>query len=111
MPPLIANITWELSRQRRGNARLVLKESKGWLRQGMCFCGRCGHVLKCLRKKPKEPRYYACRGRVQHRVTKDGGERCNLPYVSADWLEWGVWKKVKAVLNSSVSLNLASLVK
>jgi hypothetical protein len=60
--------------------------------------------LKCMRKKPKEPRYYACRGRVQHRVTRDGGERCNLPYVRADWLEWEVWKKVKAVLNSADKL-------
>jgi len=70
----------------------------------MCFCGKCGHVLKCLHKKPREPRYYACRGRVQRRMTQNGGERCNLPYVRADWLEWGVWRKVKAVLNNSDKL-------
>ena len=37
-------------------------------------------------------------------MIQDGGERCNLPYVRADWLEWGVWEKVKAVLNSSDKL-------
>jgi len=37
-------------------------------------------------------------------MTQDGGERYNLPYVRADWLEWSVWKKVKAVLNSSDKL-------
>jgi hypothetical protein len=76
----------------------------GWLLQGICFCGQCGHVLKCQQKRPGEARYYACRGRVQHRVTKAGGERCNLPYVRADWLEQGVWEKVKELLNNSNKL-------
>jgi predicted nucleic acid-binding Zn-ribbon protein len=31
-------------------------------------------------------------------------KRCDLPYVKADWLEWTVWKKVKAVLNDSDKL-------
>lgn len=57
-----------------------------------------------MRKKPKEPRYYACRGRVQHRMTKGGSKRCDLPYIRADWLEWGVWNKIKAVLNNSDEL-------
>jgi hypothetical protein len=86
------------------HARSVIADPKGWLLRGMCFCGQCGHVLKCPRKKPREPRYYACRGRVQHRKTRDGGERCNLPYVRADRLEWGVWRKVKDVLNDSEKL-------
>ena len=70
----------------------------------MCFCDRCGHVLKCLCKGPGEPRYYACCGRVKHRVIQDGNERCDLPYVKADWLEWGVWRRVKAALNDSENL-------
>jgi len=104
MPEIIDENTWQLAQQRRGNARSVLADPKGWLLQGMCFCGQCGHVLKCMRKKPREPRYYACRGRVQHRMTQDGNKRCNLPYIRADWLEWGVWRKVKAVLNNSAML-------
>jgi len=104
MPPIIDENTWQLAQQRRENARSLLADPKGWLLQGMCFCGQCGHVLKCMRKKPGEPRYYACRDRVQHRVTQDGDKRCNLPYIRADWLEWGVWRKVKAVLNDSDKL-------
>jgi len=61
-------------------------------------------MLKCMWKKPRDPRYYACRGRVQHRVAQDSDKRCNLPYVRADWLEWEVWKKVEAVLNNSDEL-------
>ena len=104
MPAIIDEDTWQLAQQRRENARSLLTDPKGWLLQGMCFCGQCGHVLKCMRKKPREPHYYACRGRVQHRVAQDSGQRCNLRYVRADWLEWEVWKKVEAVLNNSDEL-------
>jgi len=37
-------------------------------------------------------------------MTQDGNKRCNLPYIRADWLEWGVWRKVKVVLNNSAKL-------
>jgi hypothetical protein len=37
-------------------------------------------------------------------MTQDSDKRCNLPYVRADWLEWGVWEKVNAVLNNSSKL-------
>jgi len=99
MPAIIDEDTWQQAQQRRENARSVLAAAKGWLLQGMCICGQCGHVLKCLRKKAGEPRYYACRGRVNH-IPLDGGKRCTLPYVRADWLERAAWEKVKAVLNS-----------
>jgi site-specific DNA recombinase len=104
MPVIIDETTWQLAQQRRENARSVLNDPKGWLLQGMCFCGQCGHVLKCMRKKSREPRYYACRGRVNNLMTHDGDKRCNLQYVRADWLEWGVWKKVNEVLNNSDEL-------
>jgi len=104
MPAVVDENTWQLAQQRRENARSVLADPKGWLLQGMCFCGQCGHALKCLRKKPREPRYYACRGRIKHRMTQDNDKRCNLPYIRADWLEWGAWEKVKAILNNSDQL-------
>jgi site-specific DNA recombinase len=102
MPPLIDESTWQQAQKRREDARSVLADPKGWLLQGICFCGKCGHVLKCMRKKPGEPSYYACRGRVS-RNSQDG-KRCGLPYVRADWLERGVWEKVKEVLNDSGKL-------
>jgi site-specific DNA recombinase len=104
MPAIIDENTWQLAQERREKARSVLVNPRGWLLQGMCFCGQCGHVLKCLRKKPREPRYYACRSRVQKHMNRNNDKRCNLPYVRADWLEWGVWKKVKAILNDSDKL-------
>ncbi len=78
---------------------------------GFSSCVTCPHkgliiteVLKCLRPKPKEPSYYACRGRIHHLKADDGSERCKLPFMRADWLEWGVWNKVKEVLNNSDKL-------
>ena len=87
MPAIIDEKTWNLAQERREKARSVLAEPRGWLLQGMCFCGQCGHVLKCLHKKPGEARYYACRGRVQRRIAEDGCKRCDLPWLRADWLE------------------------
>lgn len=44
MPPIIEEATWQQAQQRREDARSVLVDPKGWLLQGMCFCGQCGHV-------------------------------------------------------------------
>jgi len=99
MPAIIDEDTWRQVQQRRENVRSLLADPRGWLLQGMCFCGQCGHVLKCMRKRPGEPRYYACRGRI-HYIPFDGGKRCTLPYIRADKLEWDVWEKVKSVIKS-----------
>jgi hypothetical protein len=61
-------------------------------------------VLKCVHKKLREPRYYACRSRIQKHMNRHQEKRCDLPYVQAEWLEWAVWKKVIAVLNDSDKL-------
>ena len=104
VPAIINESTWQIAQQKRDHARSLIVDPKGWLLQGMCYCGQCGHVLQCSRKKPQEHRYYACRGRVHHWKLGDGSKRCDLPYVRADWLEWGVWSKVKAILNNSDNL-------
>jgi site-specific DNA recombinase len=104
MPPIIDESTWQQAQQRREEARSVLADPQGWLLQGICFCGSCGHVLKCMRKRLGKPRYYACRGRVL-RNHWNGGKRCNLHYVRADWLERKAWEKVKEVLSNSDKLN------
>ena len=104
VPAIINDNTWQLAQQKRENARSIIADPKGWLLQGMVYCSLCGHVLKCLWQKPKEPRYYACRGRIHHWKADDGSERCNLPFMRADWLEWGVWNRVKEVLNNSDKL-------
>ena len=104
MPLIIDENTWQLAQQKREKARSVLADPKGWLLQGMCFCGQCGHVLKCVRKKPGEPRYYVCRGRVQYQVNHDGGKRCDLPYIQAEWLERAVWLKVHYALGNQETL-------
>ena len=98
MPPIVDETTWQQAQVRRDNARRVVRDPKGWLLQGMCVCGLCGHVLKCMHQKPKEPRYYACRGRVEQKHL-EMKERCKLPYVRADKLEWAVWSKVRDILN------------
>ena len=104
IPAIIDEKTWQAAQQKREKARNVIAEPKGWLLQGIVYCGLCGHVLKCTRKKPKEPRYYACRGRIHHWKLDDGNTRCKLSYVRANWLEWGVWNKIKEVLNNSDKL-------
>ena len=56
-----------------------------------------------MQKRPTEARYYVCRGRFRNSHL-DGSPACTLPYVDASWLEWSVWKKVKAALNNRDSL-------
>jgi len=104
LPAIIDDNTWQLAQQKRENARTLITEPKGWLLQGMCYCGQCGRILKCVHKRREDPKYYACRGRIQSRAVRDGDKRCDLPYIRADWLEWGVWEKVKEVLNDSDKL-------
>ena len=99
MPSVIDEDTWRQAQQRRDNARSLLADPRDWLLQGMCFCGQCGHVLKCMRKRPGEHGYYACRGRVSGN-NPHCGKRCTLPYIRADKLEWDVWEKVKSVIKS-----------
>ncbi len=104
IPAIIDENTWQLAQQKRENARTLVTDPKGWLLQGMCYCGQCGHILKCVHKRRQDQKYYACRGRIQPRIVQDGDKRCDLPFVRADWLEWGVWRKVKEVLNDSDKL-------
>ena len=104
VPAIVDEATWEQTRQKLETARSVQKDSKRWLLQGMCFCGQCGHVLSCLHKKPGEPRYYACKGRIR-RVPYDGDKYCDLPFLRADKLEWAVWQKVRHTVQSKKSLS------
>ena len=89
MPAIIDEATWYKAQERRENARGVPREPRGWLLRGMCVCGQCGHTLKCMQKRPGMPRYYVCRGRISRRQF-EGGERCSLPYIGGDQLEWPV---------------------
>lgn len=104
VPAIIDENTWQLAQKKRENARTLITDPKGWLLQGMCYCGKCGHILKCVHKRHQDQKYYACRGRIQPRIAQDGDGRCDLPFMRADWLEWGVWEKVKEVLNDSGKL-------
>jgi site-specific DNA recombinase len=97
MPVIIDEATWQQAQKRRADARSVRLNPKGWLLQGMCYCGNCGRLLKCMRKRPGERSYYACRGRVDRNFL-DSSKRCTLPYIRGDWLERGVWQKVKDTL-------------
>ncbi len=101
MPPLIDETTWQLAQERREKSRSVLADPKGWLLQGMCFCGQCGHVLKCEQKKKEAHRYYACRGRLE---CSNDDKRCDLPYMRADWLEAAVWERIKTVITDQDTL-------
>lgn len=102
MPVIIDENMWQNAQNKREGARTILADPKGWLLQGLCSCGECGHILKCIQKKRDEARYYACRGRVERSNSEQ--KRCKLPYIRADWLEHGVLEKVKEVLNDSGKL-------
>jgi site-specific DNA recombinase len=103
IPTIIDDATWYRAQEKRENARKLIGDPRGWLLQGMCVCGLCGHVMSCVHKKPGQPRYYACRSRIQS-ITHRDGKRCDLPFVRAKELEWGVWKKVKEVINNRDTL-------
>jgi hypothetical protein len=94
IPSIVDDSVWSQAQKKRENARKVIRNPRSWLLQGMCFCGQCGHVMSCVHKKHEEPRYYACRSRIQ-KITLDTGKSCNLPFVREKELEWDVWEKVK----------------
>ncbi len=98
MPVIIDEVTWDLAQRKRQKARSVRSYVKNWLLQGMCVCGECGHSISCIRKKQTKPRYYSCRGRYKDSHL-DGSPQCPSPRISADWLEWVVWEKIKGMLN------------
>lgn len=100
MPVIIDKATWESAQRKRLSARCVRRLAKNWLLQGMCTCGECGHTLSCLQKDSTEYRYYGCHGRYKH-THLDGGPRCQLPRIKADWLEEVVWERLKDVLSNS----------
>jgi len=101
MPVIIDENIWQKAQQRKEESRRILAKPKNWFLQGMCFCGRCGHVLRCTQKKPGATRYYACHGRIHADPSQESSQRCKLPFIRADWLEQAVWEKVKDVLNNS----------
>jgi site-specific DNA recombinase len=104
MPPLIDETTWQIAQERRATARSVLADPKGWLLQGMIFCGECGLGLKCIQKRNSEYRYYACRGRIERRLNPGEAKRCGLPYIRADKLESAVWSRIRDVLSNREKL-------
>ena len=50
MPAIVDQTIWQKAQDKRETARSIQRAPKGWMLQGMVFCGVCGHVLKCLRK-------------------------------------------------------------
>ena len=101
MPVVIEEKTWQKAQDKREGARTVLRDPKGWLLQGMAYCGYDGHLLKCLKKNAKQPAYYAFRGRIDKK-RKLG--KCDLPYIRADKLEAAVWDRLKEVLSDKEKL-------
>ena len=100
MPVIIDEAIWQKAQQKREQARSVRSNiKKGWLLQGMCVCGKCGHLLKCRENRRTGERYYVCRGRYKE-SHPDGGKRCDTRWINAKWLEKAVWDKVKGVLNN-----------
>jgi site-specific DNA recombinase len=94
MPVIIDAAVWDKVEHQRHKARIARGKVRNWLLQGMCVCGICGHLLKCVHKKGTKPRYYGCRGRLRE-YHPDGSPTCNLPWLRAEQLEMAVWNKVK----------------
>jgi site-specific DNA recombinase len=104
MPAIIDEATWKKAQRKRERARSVRTNmKKGWLLQGICICGRCGHLLKCRENRRTGERHYVCRGRFKE-SHPDGGKRCETRWINAQWLEWAVWYKVKEVLGNRDTL-------
>ena len=55
--PLTTTYLLRQAQRKREEARSVLADLKGWLLQGLCVCGECGHVLGCQQKHAKDRRY------------------------------------------------------
>ena len=104
MPVIIDEGIWQKAQKKREQARSVRSNiKKGWLLQGICVCGKCGHLLKCRENRRTGERYYVCRGHFKE-SHPDGGKRCDSRWMNAKWLEWAVWEKVKEVLKNPDTL-------
>jgi len=104
MPVIVDEAIWQKAQKKREQARNVHSNiKKGWLLQGMCVCGKCGHLLKCRENRRTGERYYVCRGRFKE-SHPDGGKRCDTRWMNARRLEWAVWDKVKEVVNNPDTL-------
>ncbi|MCJ7605919.1 MAG: zinc ribbon domain-containing protein [Dehalococcoidales bacterium] len=100
---IVDEVTWQKAQDQRETARSIRKDPRGWLLQGMVFCGHDGYALKCIRKRSNAHAYYGCRARV-YKNYKGNGKNCSLPFVRADKLETAVWKKLKEVLSDKDKL-------
>ena len=68
---------------------------KRYLLSGKIVCGLCGtnvqhHIIKgkCGGKK-KAYQYYTCRNKLE---PANGEQRCQMPSIPQEWLEWWVWQ-------------------
>jgi site-specific DNA recombinase len=101
LPAIVDETTWQKAQAKREEARTVRRDSKGWLLQGLVYCGDDGHILKCVKVSPKHPAYYVCRARYEK---KRKGWHCDLPYIRAEKLEAEVWNRLKEVLSDKEKL-------
>jgi len=103
MPSIIDEATWQAAQEKRLKARIIRRQPRNWLLQGLCICGECGHVLGCQQKDATERRYYSCQGRYKESHL-DGSPKCTLPRAKADHLEKAIWRRLKAVMTDHEAL-------
>ena len=103
MPVIIEPERWQAAQDKRLRVRSIHRDMKNWLLQGLCICGKCGHVFNCRQPKPNQLRRYVCRGRNKDSHL-DGSPRCTMHSIEAGDLEKAIWRQLKAVMTDQEAL-------
>jgi len=95
VPAVVDEATWSAVQERlsRNKALAMRNARRFYLLSGLVRCDCCGHPLTGHTKGGH--RYYQCSHRsTYYNRPLEPEERCDAPWVRADWLEEAVWSRV-----------------
>lgn len=101
-PPIITEEMFKLTQEAITNAKLSrpIKPNAAYLLTSFIKCPKCGSPVVGTILNGKY-RYYKCRGATP---TATRGKICDAGYIKADELESSVWRKVREMLSSPLTL-------
>jgi site-specific DNA recombinase len=101
-PPIITEEMFKLTQEAITNAKLSrpIKPNAAYLLTSFIKCSKCGSPVVGTTLNGKY-RYYKCRGATP---TATRGKICDAGYIRADELEASVWRKVREMLSSPLTL-------
>lgn len=102
VPAIIDKETFAMAQKRRktNKKRLSGRAKREYLMRGRLTCAKCGYALygHTTNYKDHQHSYYICSGREQV------SGLCDMPSISADWVDSVVWKWVNEIVENTDNL-------